>query len=134
MNNKIPYTSYSGNSEHLCKKGDAVEFIQPWYTPISTTPENTGMAVGGIGNTFTLTPNGKTPNFSFIPGIFVDCSEQVINFNDFYASVMNVPTIDTLQVFNEQELSVHLNFYPALFDGKKIESREMSNAISLIQT
>ncbi len=27
MNNKIPYTSYSGNSEHLCKKGDAVEFI-----------------------------------------------------------------------------------------------------------
>ncbi|WP_215402775.1 GH116 family glycosyl hydrolase [Vibrio gigantis] len=133
MNNKIPYTSYSGNSEHLCKKGDAVEFIQPWYTPISTTPENTGMAVGGIGNTFTLTPNGNTPNFSFIPGIFVDCSEQVINFNDFYASVMNVPTIDTLQVFNEQELSVHLNFYPALFDGKKIESREMSNAISLIQ-
>ena len=67
MNNKIPYTSYSGNSEHLCKKGDAVEFIQPWYTPISTTPENTGMAVGGIGNTFTLTPNGNTPNFSFIP-------------------------------------------------------------------
>ncbi|MBT9243538.1 GH116 family glycosyl hydrolase [Vibrio splendidus] len=133
MNNKIPYTSYSGNSEHLCKKGDAVEFIQPWYTPISTTPENTGMAVGGIGNTFTLTPNGNTPNFSFIPGIFVDCSEQVINFNDFYASVMNVPTIDTLQVLNEQELSVHLNFYPALFDGKKIESREMSNAIGLIQ-
>ena len=82
MNNKIPYTSYSGNSKHLCKKGDAVEFIQPWYTPISTTPENTGMAIGGIGNTFTLTPNGNTPNFSFIPGIFVDCSQQAINFND----------------------------------------------------
>ncbi|TVU65108.1 glucosylceramidase [Vibrio atlanticus] len=134
MKNKIPYTSYSGNSEHLCKKGDAVEFIQPWYTPISTTPKNTGMAVGGIGNTFTLTPNGNTPNFSFIPGIFVDCSEQVINFNDFYASVMDVPTIDTLQVFNEQELSVHLNFYPALFDGNKIDNKEMSNAISLIKT
>ncbi len=134
MKNKIPYTSYSGNSEHLCKKGDAVEFIQPWYTPISTTPKNTGMAVGGIGNTFTLTPNGNTPNFSFIPGIFVDCSEQVINFNDFYASVMDVPTIDTLQVFNEQELSVHLNFYPALFDGNKIDNKEMSNALSLIKT
>ncbi|TCT39924.1 uncharacterized protein (DUF608 family) [Vibrio crassostreae] len=131
MNNKIPYTSYSGNSKHLCKKGDAVEFIQPWYTPISTTPENTGMAVGGIGNTFTLTPNGNTPNFSFIPGIFVDCSEQVINFNDFYASVMDVPTIDTLQVVNEQELSVHLNFYPALFDGKKIDNS--SNAINIIR-
>ncbi|TCV14889.1 uncharacterized protein (DUF608 family) [Vibrio crassostreae] len=133
MNNKIPYSSYSGNSEHLCKKGDAVEFIQPWYTPISTTPENTGMAVGGIGNTFTLTPNGNTPNFSFIPGIFVDCSEQVINFNDFYASVMDVPTIDTLQVIDEQELSVHLNFYPALFDGKKIDKENISNAINLIR-
>ncbi|WP_210473442.1 GH116 family glycosyl hydrolase [Vibrio crassostreae] len=133
MNNKIPYTSYSGNSKHLCKKGDAVEFIQPWYTPISTTPENTGMAVGGIGNTFTLTPNGNTPNFSFIPGIFVDCSKQVINFNDFYASLMDVPTIDTLQVLNEQELSVHLNFYPALFDGKKIDTENNSNAINLIR-
>lgn len=133
MNNKIPYSSYSGNSEHLCKKGDAVEFIQPWYTPISTTPENTGMAIGGIGNTFTLTPNGNTPNFSFIPGVFVDCSEQVVNFNDFYASVMDVPTIDTLQVFNEQELSVHLNFYPALFNGKKIDKENMSNAINLIR-
>ncbi|CAH7467665.1 putative Glucosylceramidase [Vibrio chagasii] len=134
MNNKIPYSSYSGNSEHLCKKGDAVEFIQPWYTPISTTPENTGMAIGGIGNTFTLTPNGNTPNFSFIPGIFVDCSEQVVNFNDFYASVMDVPTIETLQVLNEQELSVHLNFYPALFDGKKIDKENISNAINLIRT
>ena len=133
MNNKIPYSSYSGNSEHLCKKGDAVEFIQPWYTPISTTPENTGMAIGGIGNTFTLTPNGNTPNFSFIPGIFVDCSEQVINFNDFYASVMDMPTIETLQVLNEQELSVHLNFYPALFDGKKIDKENISNAINLIR-
>ncbi|CAH6849852.1 Glucosylceramidase [Vibrio chagasii] len=133
MNNKIPYTSYSGNSKHLCKKGDAVEFIQPWYTPISTTPENTGMAIGGIGNTFTLTPNGNTPNFSFIPGIFVDCSEQVINFNDFYASVMDVPTIEALQVVNEQELSVHLNFYPALFDGKKIDKENISNAINLIR-
>ncbi|MDA0150844.1 GH116 family glycosyl hydrolase [Vibrio sp. Makdt] len=133
MNNKIPYSSYSGNSEHLCKKGDAVEFIQPWYTPISTTPENTGMAIGGIGNTFTLTPNGNTPNFSFIPGIFVDCSEQVVNFNDFYASVMDVPTIEALQVVNEQELSVHLNFYPALFDGKKIDKENISNAINIIR-
>lgn len=133
MNNKIPYSSYSGNSEHLCKKGDAVEFIQPWYTPISTTPENTGMAIGGIGNTFTLTPNGNTPNFSFIPGIFVDCSEKIINFNDFYASVMDVPTLETLQVLNEQELSVHLNFYPALFDGKKIDKENISNAINLIR-
>lgn len=134
MKNKIPYTTYFGKSEQLCKKGDAVEFIQPWYTPISTTPENTGMAIGGIGNTFTLTPNGSTPNFSFIPGIFVDISSQDINFNDFYASVMDVPSIDSLTVMSIQDLSVHLNFYPVLFDGKKIDKDNLSDALLLIKS
>ncbi|MGF1711965.1 non-lysosomal glucosylceramidase [Vibrio kagoshimensis] len=134
MKNKIPYTTYFGKAEQLCKKGDAAEFIQPWYTPISTTPENTGMAVGGIGNTFTLTANGSTPNFSFIPGIFVDCTKQDINFNDFYASVMDVPSIDSLEVISIQDLSVHLNFYPALFDGIKIDKNNISEALLLIKS
>lgn len=134
MNNKIPYTQYFGKSEQLCKKGDAVEFIQPWYTPISTTPENTGMAIGGIGNTFTLTPSGSTPNFSFIPGIFVDCSGQGINFNDFYVSVADSPTVETLKVACYQELAVHLKFYPALFNGQVIPSSEMADALTLIKS
>ncbi|WP_158116853.1 hypothetical protein [Vibrio cincinnatiensis] len=48
MTNKIPYTSYSGVASELCSQGEAAEFIQPWYTPISTTPNNMGMAVGGL--------------------------------------------------------------------------------------
>lgn len=31
MINKIPYTSYSGQAGALCSKGNAVEFLQPWY-------------------------------------------------------------------------------------------------------
>ncbi|WP_394251909.1 GH116 family glycosyl hydrolase [Vibrio profundi] len=134
MNNKIPYTQYFGKSEQLCKKGDAVEFIQPWYTPISTTPENTGMAVGGIGNTFTLTPNGSTPNFSFIPGIFVDCSKQGVDFNDFYASVADVVSVGSLKIPCYQELAVHLKFYPAIFNGQKISPDKMEEALTLIKS
>ncbi|EHY9857434.1 glucosylceramidase [Vibrio parahaemolyticus] len=114
MNNKIPYATYFGNAAELCKKGEAVEFIQPWYTPISTTPNNTGMAIGGIGNTFTLTAKGATPNFSFIPGIFIDISQEDLEFNDFYASVMSPFTLDNLAIKDAGEMSEHLKFYPAV--------------------
>lgn len=115
MINKIPYTSYSGQAGALCSKGNAVEFLQPWYTPISTTPANTGMAVGGIGSTFTLTPQGNTPNFSFIPGIFVDCEYESIHFNDFYFSVMDEHSLDNLDIPNVGELLLFLKYYPADF-------------------
>ena len=48
----------SGSVQKLMTPGLAVEFIQPWYTPLSTTPSTTGIAVGGIGSTFTATPAG----------------------------------------------------------------------------
>ncbi len=117
MNHQIPYSSYRGNAEQLCAKGNAVEFIQPWYSPISTTPENTGIAIGGIGSTFTLTPLGHTPNFSFIPGIYIDNSDSDINFNDFYVSVADPLDIDVLQILNQEKLEQYLHFYPATFDG-----------------
>ncbi|TMX34524.1 GH116 family glycosyl hydrolase [Vibrio parahaemolyticus] len=113
MINKIPYTSYSGQAGALCSKGNAVEFLQPWYTPISTTPANTGMAVGGVGSTFTLTPQGNTPNFSFIPGIFVDCEYENIHFNDFYFSVMDEYSLDNIDIPSVDELLLFLKFYPA---------------------
>lgn len=121
MTNKIPYTSYSGVASELCSQGEAAEFIQPWYTPISTTPNNTGMAVGGIGSTFTLTPKGETPNFSFIPGIYIDCSEEGINFNDFYLSVMDDLDIEHLSIPNLVELERFLEFYPVKFDGVRLQ-------------
>jgi uncharacterized protein (DUF608 family) len=126
MINKIPYTSYLGKADSLCLKGNAVEFIQPWYVPISTTPENTGMAVGGIGNTFTLTPKGKTPNFSFIPGIFIDGEDDGIHFNDFYLSVMDEWSFDNLDILEVTELISFLKYYPVDLgkDYTAIENKE----------
>ena len=60
-----------GSVKDLMTKGLAVEFIQPWYTPLSTTPATTGIAVGGIGSTYTVTPAGTTPVTSMIPGVQV---------------------------------------------------------------
>ncbi|PMJ98727.1 GH116 family glycosyl hydrolase [Vibrio sp. 10N.261.55.A7] len=134
MMNKIPYTSYQGSAKDLSQKGDAVEFIQPWYTPISTTPENTGMAIGGIGNTFTLTPNGDTPNFSFIPGIFIDCSDDDIHFNDFYASVMEPLSLDCLEIKCMSDLQSCLNYYPAVFNGEEIDFTSGLNVLDEIKS
>jgi uncharacterized protein (DUF608 family) len=135
MKNNIPYTSYENNVAELSRKGDAVEFIQPWYTPISTTPENTGIAVGGIGSTFTLTPKGTTPNFSMIPGIFIDCSEDDIEFNDFSMSVMETHALENLGIKDEFELQNHLKFYPALFNGKELDFESDENVfLQLIKT
>ena len=61
----------NGRVGDLMTKGLAVEFIQPWYTPLSTTPATTGIAVGGIGSTYTVTPAGTTPVTSMIPGVQV---------------------------------------------------------------
>jgi uncharacterized protein (DUF608 family) len=133
MINSIPYTTYHGSAAQLCRKGDAVEFIQPWYTPISTTPANTGMAIGGIGSTFTLTPQGQTPNFSSIPGIFIDCSEEDIHFNDFYCSVMAPLSLDNIALGKMDEVSIFLKFYPALFNGKTLDLTEASTALESIK-
>ena len=57
----------NGNVKELMTKGLAVEFIQPWYTPLTTTPATTGIAVGGIGSTYTATPAGTTPVTGIIP-------------------------------------------------------------------
>lgn len=126
MINKIPYTSYSGLAGDLCNKGNAVEFIQPWYTPISTTPANTGMAVGGIGSTFTLTPQGNTPNFAFISGMFVDCEHESVHFNDFYFSVMDEYSIDNIDIPNVEEMMNFLKYYPAdfLFELSTCDNKE----------
>ena len=61
----------AGSVQKLMTPGLAVEFIQPWYTPLSTTPSTTGIAVGGIGSTFTATPAGTTPVMNVMPGVQV---------------------------------------------------------------
>lgn len=129
----IENTTYKGLVNELSAKGNAVEFIQPWYVPISTTPENTGMAVGGIGSAFTLTPLGSTPNFSFIPGIFIDVEEEDVNFNDFYVSVMDIPSIDNIEITNLERLNQYLNYYPVVLNGKKATDISQDNIESEIK-
>ncbi|WP_418642142.1 GH116 family glycosyl hydrolase [Vibrio chaetopteri] len=114
----IENTTYKGTVNELCAKGNAVEFIQPWYVPISTTPDNTGMAVGGIGSAFTLTPLGSTPNFSFVPGIFIDVESEELNFNDFHVSVMDIPTVENLAITDLDGLIQYLKYYPVVLNGK----------------
>ncbi|PMH43229.1 glucosylceramidase [Vibrio sp. 10N.286.49.B3] len=133
MNNGIPYTSYKGCAKSLCSKGDAIEFIQPWYTPISTTPENTGMAVGGIGSAFTLTPNGDTPNFSFIPGIFIDNESSDIQLNDFYISRAYLPCIKRLEIANIAEIKQFSTYYPAIFSGQVISDIADESVLDVIK-
>ncbi len=134
MRNTIPYTSFTGVSEQICAQGNAVEFIQPWYSPISTTPNNTGMAVGGIGSTFTLTPLGNTPSFAFIPGIYIDNNDNQFNFNDFFVSVADELSTDKLAIAHLDKLAQHLHFYPALFQGKILDTSTSERALSgLIQ-
>lgn len=133
MNNQIPYTTFHDKSENICAPGNAVEFIQPWYTPISTTPENTGIAVGGIGNTFTLTPLGSTPNFSFIPGIFIDNNSNEFNFNDFYVSLADANSIENLAIRNFAELKHFLSFYPISCKGAPLLNDSLSEHRLLIK-
>ncbi|HBH7861958.1 TPA: glucosylceramidase [Vibrio parahaemolyticus] len=84
------------------------------------------MAVGGIGSTFTLTPQGNTPNFGFIPGIFVDCEKEDVHFNDFYFSVMDEHSIDNIDIPDFDELMNFLKYYPAdfSFDTSKCNNKE----------
>ncbi|MBY6196044.1 GH116 family glycosyl hydrolase [Vibrio hangzhouensis] len=131
--NTIKNTTYSDRVSQLCAKGNAVEFIQPWYVPISTTPENTGMAVGGIGNAFTLTPLGSTPNFSFIPGIFLDAGHEDINFNNFFVSCMDNHSLQNLYIGNEADVVRYLSYFPASFCGEKITDSSSGCVIEKIK-
>jgi len=71
LKNYVEKSSYRGSVKELMTTGLAVEFIQPWYVPLPTTPQNTGIALGGIGSTFTMTPAGTTPVLNILPGIQV---------------------------------------------------------------
>lgn len=133
MKNQIPYTSFNDKSDNICSPGNAVEFIQPWYTPISTTPDNTGIAVGGIGSTFTLTPLGTTPNFSFIPGIFIDNNALDFNFNDFYVSLADVNSVENLIIRDAYDYGIFLSFYPISCSGEPLANEDDSLEQSLVK-
>ena len=87
--------------QNLMTPGLAVEFIQPWYTPLSTTPKTTGIAVGGIGSTFTLTPAGTTPVMNVVPGIQVRKENQEdLQLNNFFFKESIIEKNTALTVFD----------------------------------
>lgn len=80
-------TSYTGSVKKLMTRGLAMEFIQPWYVPLPTSPQNTGMALGGIGSTFTITPASTTPVLNMLPGIQLRGADNSdLRLSDFYFS------------------------------------------------
>jgi uncharacterized protein (DUF608 family) len=92
----LSQSALKGSVKDLMTAGLASEFIQPWYTPLTTTPDTTGIAVGGIGSAFTVTPAGTTPVMHFLPGIQVRGENSGdLKLNDFYfkESIQGAPFI-----------------------------------------
>ncbi|GAB1621655.1 hypothetical protein AAOGI_17050 [Agarivorans albus] len=80
-------SSYHGQVNDLMSPGLADEFIQPWYVPLSTTPADTGIALGGIGSAYTFTPAGTTPLLHMLPGLHLsDQKRDSLRLEDFYLS------------------------------------------------
>ncbi|GHV17147.1 hypothetical protein AGMMS49938_17770 [Fibrobacterales bacterium] len=106
-------SALKGSVKELMTPGLAVEFIQPWYTPLTTTPATTGIAVGGIGSAFTVTPAGTTPVIHFLPGVQVRGERpQDIRLNDFYfkESIQGA----ALKVENIAQIYEQLSFFPLI--------------------
>lgn len=102
-----------GTVQALMTPGLAVEFIQPWYTPLSTTPATTGIAVGGIGSTYTVTPAGTTPVLNFLPGIQVrGATPESLRLNNFFFRESVVSAKSPLLVNNATQFYRRLAFYP----------------------
>ncbi|MDR0516696.1 MAG: hypothetical protein LBH25_06575 [Fibromonadaceae bacterium] len=109
----LSQSALKGTVKDLMSSGLAAEFIQPWYTPLTTTPSTTGIAVGGIGSAYTVTPAGTTPVMHFLPGIQVRGENPGdLKLNDFYfkESVQGAP----LMVENAVQLYELLSFFPLL--------------------
>lgn len=118
LHDYLKKSSMTGTVQQLMTPGLAVEFIQPWYTPLSTTPATTGIAVGGIGSTYTVTPAGTTPVLNFLPGVQVrGASPESLRLNNFFFRESVVGAKSPLTVANTAQFYRRLAFYP-LVDTK----------------
>lgn len=106
--------------KHLMTPGLAVEFIQPWYTPLSTTPATTGIAVGGIGSTYTVTAGGTTPLMNVVPGVQVRANKpEDLRLNDFFFRESIVNKANAPLVISQFALFQRRNAFYPLLDSKK---------------
>ncbi len=122
-----------GNAKDLCSAGPAVEFIQPHgYIPLSTVPSNTGMALGGIGNAFTVTPAGTTPTISFLPGLHVTGKKSDIRLQNFFFAEASIPDVDDLYFEDFSKFQRINEFFPLLDkDYQPLIANEVSEAEAL---
>ena len=105
----------AGTVQKLMTPGLAVEFIQPWYTPLSTTPSTTGIAVGGIGSTFTATPAGTTPVMNVMPGVQVRTEKPSdLRFNNFFFKEAVLSAKAALVIGNFAAFGIYNNNFPLL--------------------
>lgn len=117
----LKQSSMRGSVQQLMTPGLAVEFIQPWYTPLSTTPATTGIAVGGIGSSYTVTPAGTTPVLNFLPGVQVRGQRpESLRLNNFFFRESVVGAKSALFVNDAAQFYRRLAFFPlAGVDGKE---------------
>jgi len=111
----LKQSTMRGSVQQLMTPGLAVEFIQPWYTPLSTTPATTGIAVGGIGSTYTVTPAGTTPVLNFLPGVQVrGATPEALRLNNFFFRESVIGAKSPLFVNNATQFYRRLAFYPLI--------------------
>ncbi|WP_297697672.1 GH116 family glycosyl hydrolase [uncultured Fibrobacter sp.] len=126
----------AGSVQKLMTPGLAVEFIQPWYTPLSTTPSTTGIAVGGIGSTFTATPAGTTPVMNVMPGVQVRTEKPSdLRFNNFFFRESVIGAKAALEIGDFAGFTQMLAKYPlvdakgeALFSATELANQKKAEA------
>ena len=126
----------AGSVQKLMTPGLAVEFIQPWYTPLSTTPSTTGIAVGGIGSTFTATPAGTTPVMNVMPGVQVRTEKPAdLRFNNFFFRESVIGAKAALEIGDFAGFTQMLAKYPlvdakgeALFTAAELADKKKAEA------
>ena len=128
MKNPLDLTLLSDDAQTLCTPGAAAEFIQPWYTPIETTPANTGIAIGGIGSTYTMTASATTPLINFLPGLHVEGEKTGdIRLQNWFASEREPNENAPLTLVDITKLRLYVTLFPVYRpDGSEWLTAEMS--------
>ena len=113
INTTLDLTLLNDNAATLCTPGTAAEFIQPWYTPIETTPANTGIAIGGIGSTYTMTASATTPLINFLPGLHVEGEKAgSIRLQNWFASEREPNEDAPLILADITKLRLYVTLFP----------------------
>ncbi|HPS77166.1 MAG TPA: GH116 family glycosyl-hydrolase, partial [Thermoanaerobaculaceae bacterium] len=116
-------------------------FHQDWYIPLPTTPETTGMSLGGIGSSVTITPAATTPVFNFVPGIQVGAKEgESFRFSNFFYRERSHEG-EELYFADYAAFKERISHYPlmdannrALFDPKADEHAAMARVKEVISS